>query len=85
MFPYPWEVLGASNAHFELLYVEEGRNDYIWTLDKWLERFRAQRSYIVESFGGDEVYRKYETLLRRVIAGFARRWMTLLRFVFERR
>jgi cyclopropane-fatty-acyl-phospholipid synthase len=83
--PYPSEVLEAANHAFELMYSENGREDYILTLGEWLMDLRRHRSTIVENYGGEEFYAFYDRYLRRAIAGFARKRMTLNRFIFVRR
>lgn len=82
--PYLNELLEAAAPNFELKYVENGRLDYIMTLYEWLHRLRAQKTIIIERFGGEPVYDYYERYLRRAIAGFERKRMTLYRLVLQR-
>jgi cyclopropane-fatty-acyl-phospholipid synthase len=82
--PFPDEVLEASQPYFEPLHVENGREDYILTLEAWLRNLRLSRDIIVQKFGGENVFVYYEKYLRRAIGGFRRRRMLLMRFTFER-
>jgi cyclopropane-fatty-acyl-phospholipid synthase len=82
--PYLSELLEAAAPHFELKYIENGRLDYIMTLYEWLHRLRARKELIVDNFGGQPVFDYYERYLRRAIAGFERKRMTLYRLVLQR-
>ena len=83
--PFASEVLEAANDWFELVATENGREDYILTLQEWLSRLHLRREEILADFGGKDTFEFYDRYLRRAIAGFRRQRMTLLRFVFVRR
>jgi cyclopropane-fatty-acyl-phospholipid synthase len=80
--PYEGEILEAANGYFELQSTENGREDYIITLEHWLLRIQERRQVIVDQHGGTEKFQYYERSLRRAIAGFEHQEMTLLRLVF---
>jgi cyclopropane-fatty-acyl-phospholipid synthase len=82
--PYLSEILESAAPHFELKYIENGRLDYIMTLYEWLRRLREQKEVVTRDFGGEPVFSYYERYLRRAIAGFERKRMTLYRMVLQR-
>jgi cyclopropane-fatty-acyl-phospholipid synthase len=83
--PFAGEVIEAANDHFELVLTENGREDYILTLQEWLTRLHLRREEILAKFGGHDTFQFYDRYLRRAIAGFRRQRMTLHRFAFARR
>jgi cyclopropane-fatty-acyl-phospholipid synthase len=83
--PFASEVLEAANDRFELVATENGREDYILTLQEWLSRLHLKREEILADFGGKDTFEFYDRYLRRAIAGFRRQRMTLLRFAFVKR
>ena len=81
--PRQSEVLeAAASENFELQYLECGRDDYRRTCEIWLERIRANSNLMNSGRSSHKNYVFYERYMRRSIAGFRRRHMTLLRFIF---
>jgi cyclopropane-fatty-acyl-phospholipid synthase len=81
--PYLTDVLEASVSTFEPIYLENRRNDYIQTLQVWLERLRARQREI-EAMTSTQTFVFYERYLRGSIYRFKKKELQLCRFVFRR-
>ncbi|HWL71119.1 MAG TPA: cyclopropane-fatty-acyl-phospholipid synthase family protein [Geminicoccus sp.] len=81
--PYLTDVLEASVSTFEPIYLENRRNDYIQTLQVWLERLRARQREI-EAMTSAQTFVFYERYLRGSIYRFKKKELQLCRFVFRR-
>lgn len=78
------ELVTASNNQFDVIYVEDGTNDYTLTCQAWLANIRRRRNEIIGMIG-EHGFDHYEKYMRRSIAGFQRRRMLLVRVVFQKR
>ena len=80
--PYIEDVVAASKDSFELLYMENRREDYVRTLQVWLARLRDRRAEATAMIG-EEGFVFYDRYLRRSIYGFKKKELQLCRFVFQ--
>lgn len=82
--PFIDEVVAASAETFRLEYMENGREDYILTLDAWIENLKAAKDVVVDRWG-EEKYVFFERYLRNSRLAFQRRKNALARFTLRRR
>lgn len=80
--PFIEEVVSASHESFRLEYLENQREDYIDTLEAWIENLRAARATVLERWG-EEKYKFFEDYLRNSKLAFQRRKNSLARFTFR--
>lgn len=82
--PFVEEVVAGSQDTFRLMYLENDPLQYELTLAAWIDNLRAHRDTIVSEWGPGK-FEFFESYLRSSRLGFARRKISLARFVLVRR
>ncbi len=83
--PYIDELCRAGSEKFQLMYAENGTEDYITTLEHWQSRLQKSSKSPACIAVGEKTVAHYDRYLRRALAGFRRKRMELFRFTFQPR